>query len=155
VLSFIATSGRTPGNGSPDRDGWDANIMTVSIDLLREFAVLAEERHFTRAARRLYISQPSLSKHISQLEEALQVTLFKRETPLRLSRAGEVLLESCLSIFESYDLALHTISVLRSGQQLSLRLAGPFYCRHFSQVVMPSVNAVRQNSQVDIRMEPC
>lgn len=58
---------------------------------LEYFLIAAEELNFTRAAKRLYISQQSLSSHISNLEKAFGVELFQRSTPLTLTCAGQVL----------------------------------------------------------------
>jgi len=61
---------------------------------LRTFVTVAEEGHLTRAAERLFTSQPAISAHVKSLEEELGVTLFDR-TPkgMQLTAAGEQLLE--------------------------------------------------------------
>jgi DNA-binding transcriptional LysR family regulator len=61
---------------------------------LRAFIVVAEESSFTRAARRLEVSQPQLSREIQHLELEIGVTLFvRRATGVELTVSGRVLLE--------------------------------------------------------------
>ena len=54
--------------------------MNLSTRQLKAFLILAEERHFTRAAHRCHLTQPAFSALIQSLEEALKVRLFDRST---------------------------------------------------------------------------
>ena len=71
---------------------------------LRYFLAVAEELHFTRAAERLYVSQPALSKQIRLLERNLGSKLFVRDKhEVRLTRAGEALLPHARRVLEAWD----------------------------------------------------
>ncbi|MEM8523567.1 MAG: LysR family transcriptional regulator [Bacteroidota bacterium] len=68
--------------------------MSNQIELrhLASFKVLAEELHFHKAAAKLYLSQPGLSKQIKQLEEQLEVKLFDRnKKEVKLTPSGQYL----------------------------------------------------------------
>lgn len=85
---------------------------------LRYFIVTAEEMNFTKAAKRLFISQQSLSNHIAKLEDHFGVRLFDRNTPLTLTDAGESLLRSArkiLNVKQEAELQLQDIRDFRSA----------------------------------------
>lgn len=63
----------------------------MNFTTLKYFSVLAEELSFTKAAKKLYISQQALSSHINKLEQHFDSQLFIRTTPLELTPAGQVL----------------------------------------------------------------
>lgn len=87
---------------------------------LRSFLVLAEELHQGRAAARLGIEQPSLSRQIKELEEELRVQLFHRTTRSTwLSTAGEELLPSARRILADMRM---TRDAIASGWLASKRL---------------------------------
>ncbi len=67
--------------------------MTLEFSQLRYFVAVADDLHFTRAARRLGVPQPVVSEQVRVLERRLGTSLFVRTTrSVRLTRAGEELL---------------------------------------------------------------
>ena len=80
--------------------------MDVHLRDLRYFVAVAEELSFTRAARRLYVSQPALSKQIRQLEHDIGTSLFERTTNgTTLTPAGAALHRHALLLLRLADAA--------------------------------------------------
>jgi DNA-binding transcriptional LysR family regulator len=77
--------------------------MDAHLRELRYFVAVAEELHFTRAAERLFVSQPALSKQIRALESRLGFTLFRRGVrEVTLTPPGAALLPAareCLAVY--------------------------------------------------------
>jgi DNA-binding transcriptional LysR family regulator len=85
--------------------------MDVHLRDLRYFLAVAEELHFTRAAERLYISQPALSKQIRALERQLRTPLFERTGgDVRLTPAGTALVAHARSILGGWQQAEQDLS---------------------------------------------
>ncbi|HFZ8996786.1 TPA: LysR family transcriptional regulator [Citrobacter freundii] len=100
-----------------------SSLHSLDIRLLRYFAVVAEENNMSRAARRLFMSQPPLSRHIRQLEERLGVTLFVRHSQgLTLTGEGRRILELVRPLLDMQEKTYAALSqVAQSGEQF-LRL---------------------------------
>ncbi|UZT82592.1 LysR family transcriptional regulator [Caproicibacterium sp. BJN0003] len=75
----------------------------MSLTNLKYFIVTAEELNFTRASKRLYISQQALSNHIAKLERQYQIALFDRGSPMTLTDAGRILYKSAKEALETME----------------------------------------------------
>lgn len=82
--------------------------MRIETRHVRYFIAVAEELHFRRAAERLHITQPSLSRAIQQLEHAVGVPLLTRTNRrVKLTVAGKVFLNSCNRSLKLLETAVH------------------------------------------------
>lgn len=91
---------------------------------LRYFVALAEERHFGRAAERLYIAQSGLSRAIRRAEDDLGVALFSRtRRHVELTAAGTALLEQAYGVFRTFDEVRATAEAARAGLVGTLSVA--------------------------------
>lgn len=91
--------------------------------LLTYFLMVCEELHFTRAAERLSISQPTLSHQIRQLEDQLGMPLFTRiGKKVYISEAGHILRTHTLNAFHELNQARIAIEELQGMKRGSLRI---------------------------------
>jgi epsilon-lactone hydrolase len=95
----------------------------IELRHLRAFVAVAEELNFGRAATRLYLSQPALSRQIRTLERLVGCDLLRRTTHrVELTLAGEALLDRARRLLGDLDEA---VTVTRSvGGELAGRIAG-------------------------------
>src|SRR5688572_14287969 len=97
--------------------------MTLPMTELRAFVTLAEQLHFGRAAERLHITQPALTKQIQRLEETVGGTLVRRGyREVQLTPAGEMLLPHAARLLEESAAALDVARRAVRGQLGVLRI---------------------------------
>jgi len=91
---------------------------------LRYFVALAEDLHFTRAAERLHIEQPPLSRAIKELEDDLGVVLFERNRRgTALTEAGATFLQDVRRLFAVLKQAQENVRAVAAGLSGILRIA--------------------------------
>jgi epsilon-lactone hydrolase len=94
----------------------------VEVRHLRAFVAVAEELNFNRAATRLYLSQPALSRQIRALERLLGCELLRRSTHrVELTVAGSALLDRARKLLADLDEAIATTQSV--GGELANRMA--------------------------------
>jgi DNA-binding transcriptional LysR family regulator len=120
---------------------------------LTYITAVADEHSVTEAAKRLYISQPSLSYIISKTEQELGVKLFDRKkTPLALTYAGEVYMEHAREILRIRDNMKRELQDIGHGQKGRINLGIPNErAGYMLAKVMPLFRS--QYPNIEIRLE--
>jgi len=95
----------------------------VELRHLRYFVIVAEEQNVTRAAARLHVSQPPLSRQIRDLEEEIGVELFRRTArSLALTEAGKLFLIEARAILLRVDQAVETVRAVANPRRGTLHV---------------------------------
>lgn len=123
----------------------------MSLDKLEYILAVAEEQTLTRAAKKLYISQPALTNYINKLEEELGVKLFDRSvTPVQVTRAGSLYIERMKRIRRDSDSLISELKQM-GGQQTVFKL-GIGTCRgsHWLPLIIPEFCANHPDVSIQI-----
>jgi DNA-binding transcriptional LysR family regulator len=118
----------------------------LDLRLVRYFTVVAEHRHFGRAAAALHLAQPSLSRQIRRLEQQLGARLLDR-TPQgsQLTEAGEVFLPLAKALLRSAEQATARTRAAAQPSRITVGYAT-------SLIVTPAVRELRrQHPDADVR----
>jgi len=92
--------------------------MDLDLRKLRYFVAVAEHRHFGRAAEKLYIAQPVLSRQIRAFERELECSLLVRTTrSVELTAAGKRLYEEAQGVLAAIDTAVRRVHDADRGVQ--------------------------------------
>jgi DNA-binding transcriptional LysR family regulator len=106
--------------------------------LLKYFSVLAEELHFGKAAKKLHISQPPLSRQIKDLEEELGVKLFNRtKRNVQLTEYGKYLKQESHKLFNQIDVMKNHLELMKNGAvgQIKIGYVGDFMHSTFPDIL--------------------
>jgi LysR family transcriptional regulator, benzoate and cis,cis-muconate-responsive activator of ben and cat genes len=118
---------------------------------LSTFVAVAEELNFHRAAERLTMAQPAVSRIVLELEERLDVKLLERTTrKVRLTESGRYLLEEAREILERIDIAENTTRLLASGTKAILRIG---YTTITGHSLVPDITREFRRANPDVRLE--
>ncbi len=94
---------------------------------IKYFIAIAEEQSISAAARKLYVSQQSLSEHLKKMETELGTPLFERGTPLTLTLAGECFFEDGKELLNVYNRMLADINDITLHRRSKLTIAVSTY----------------------------
>jgi DNA-binding transcriptional LysR family regulator len=117
---------------------------------LRYFVIVAEEQNVTRAAERLHVSQPPLSRQIHDLEAELGVELFHRTAKsLALTEAGKMFLNEARSVLLRVDKAVETVRAVAHGDHGQLRIG---YAPSLTVELLPKALRIFERERPGVRV---
>ena len=118
---------------------------------LKYFIKVSEELNFRRAAEKLFIVQPALSRQIKQLEEELGVELFKRtKRSVKLTEAGKYFVKEINSLFYQLEQSKKTIKLIDSGLMGKIKIS---YVGSAMHSILPSIISKIQQDLPDLHTE--
>ncbi len=118
---------------------------------LRYFVAVAEEQNVTRAAGRLHVSQPPLSRQIRDLEEELGVALFVRSAKsVRLTEAGKVFLHEARAALRRVDEAVQAAKAVADGRRGEIHVG---YSPSLAVEILPTTLRLFQEAHPGVRVQ--
>ena len=121
---------------------------------LNYIIAISEERNLTQAAKRLYISQPTLTLYLNRLENELGVKLFDRtKSPVTLTDAGAYYLEKMKKIYASEQALRSQIHFIANPTQTLLVGIGQVRGHHWLPLFLPTFCSIHPDINVQIVQE--
>src|SRR5579864_3131494 len=112
-------------------------LAPMELRHLKYFVAVAEEQNVTRAAARLHVSQPPLSRQMRDLEDELGVSLFEHgPKTIRLTPAGRVFLDEARAVLLRADQAIHAARASSATHQAELEVA---YAPTLTVEILPAI----------------
>jgi LysR family hca operon transcriptional activator len=126
--------------------------VKIKLHHFRYFVAVAEELNFTKAARRLGMAQPPVSRHIRALEDELGVPLFERRSgKVSLTDSGKRFLASARTVLQQADIALSNVRKDQDGAVGIIRVG---FGKGLGDVVSAVMNRhlrIFPNVEIDVR----
>ncbi|WP_414942546.1 LysR family transcriptional regulator [Amycolatopsis sp. cmx-11-51] len=126
-----------------------------TVHQLRTFFVLAEELHFGRAAARLFMSQPALSRQFTVLEQRLGIQLLDRnQRSVKLTAAGKVALPKVAAVLAATE-ELHRVAIEYSQtatMNLVVGTIGAEAAMEHTRVVLAEVVRQHPDMRIEVRL---
>lgn len=127
---------------------------SMNLNQIKYVIEVAEEKSFTIAAHKLFISQPSLSKSIKLLEKELGVELFERN-PISLTFAGKIFVEKAKKILAEIEDVKIEISDISNQSKTQLVIGVPSHrCYYFIPKILVKLNKEFPNCFIKIEEYP-
>ena len=125
--------------------------MNITFRQLQIFEAVAHTQSYTRAAERLYMTQPAVSMQMKQLEEIVGLDLFERQgKKIVITRAGEKLRKHANKIIDRFEVMQNSISKLQKGQHEQIKISAATTANHFVTHMMAEFSRLHQDINITL-----
>jgi len=126
-------------------------VSGMELRHLRYFVAVAEEQSVTRAAARLHVSQPPLSRQIRDLEDEIGVALFDHGAKsVRLTETGKVFLTEACAVLQRADEAVQMVKAVANGQRGEIHVG---YAPSLTVELLPRALRFFQEANPGVRVQ--
>lgn len=123
----------------------------MDFDQLRYFVSVAQTLNFTQAAKLHYITQPAISRRITDLEKELGTQLFVRSShQVRLTHAGEEFFQYALTALDMNTVVKQRLNNIAAGKTGRVRISAVFTCEHVVNRVLTQFVRLYPHVQIDL-----
>lgn len=123
----------------------------MDFDQLRYFVSVAQTLNFTQAAKLHYVTQPAISRRITDLEKELDVKLFIRSShQVQLTRAGEEFFRYALSALDNNADAAHRVRSIAAGKTGRIRISAVGATEHLIHRTLALFSRRYPNVEIDL-----
>jgi len=125
--------------------------MNITLRQLQIFESVAETQSYTRAAERLFMTQPAVSMQMKQLEETVGLDLFERQgKKIVITRAGEKLRKHANKIIRRFEMLYGSINKLKKGQHEQIKISAATTANHFVTHMMAEFSRMHQDINITL-----
>ncbi len=126
--------------------------MNITLRQLQIFESVAQTQSYTRAAERLFMTQPAVSMQMKQLEETVGLDLFERQgKKIVITSAGRKLRKHTNKIIDRFEVLQSSIAKLKKGQHEQIKISAATTANHFVTHMMAEFS--RQHQDINITLD--
>ncbi|MEE9302206.1 MAG: LysR family transcriptional regulator [Thiotrichaceae bacterium] len=126
--------------------------MNITFRQLQIYEAVAQTQSYTRAAERLFMTQPAVSMQMKQLEETTGLDLFERQgKKIVITASGEKLRKHANKIIDSFEIMHGSISKLQKGQHEQIKISAATTANHFVTHMMAEFS--RLHKEINITLD--